>query len=88
MQVEWRPQARISLYTILDYISARNTVAAEDLYQTIERATQSLPQHPTCIDTEECSAPEKSWFTPITSSFTASMPASNTPGSFSRNALS
>ena len=46
MRVEWRPEARAELWIILDYISDRNPVAAEDLYQAIEAATSALLQHP------------------------------------------
>lgn len=31
MLVEWRPEARVELWTILDYIGDRNPVAANDL---------------------------------------------------------
>ena len=44
--VEWRPQARESLWAILDYLSQRNPFAAEALYHAIEEATEALPQHP------------------------------------------
>ncbi|MGM0785055.1 MAG: type II toxin-antitoxin system RelE/ParE family toxin [Pseudomonadota bacterium] len=46
MVVDWRPEARESLWIILDYISERNVPAAEELFAAIERATQSLPEHP------------------------------------------
>ena len=46
MLVEWRPEARAELWTILDYIGDRNPVAADDPYQAIEVATSALPVHP------------------------------------------
>lgn len=46
MLVEWRPQARAELWTILDYIDDRNPAAADALQQAIEAATSALPQHP------------------------------------------
>ena len=46
MLVEWRPEARAELWTILDYIGDRNPVAADDLYQAIEVAISALPLHP------------------------------------------
>ena len=42
----WRPKARRSLWAILDYLGDRNPYAAEDLHQTIKKATKALPQHP------------------------------------------
>ncbi len=46
MLVKWRPEARRELWCILDYIGDRNPVAASDLFDEIESATQALPQHP------------------------------------------
>ncbi|WP_299314751.1 type II toxin-antitoxin system RelE/ParE family toxin [uncultured Halomonas sp.] len=46
LPVEWRPQARQSLWAILDYLGDRNPYAAEALYRTIEETTEALPQHP------------------------------------------
>jgi toxin ParE1/3/4 len=46
MLVKWRPEARHELWCILDYIGDRNPVAAADLFDEIESATQALPQHP------------------------------------------
>lgn len=39
MLVEWRPEARAALWTILDYIGERNPLAVNDLYQAIDAAT-------------------------------------------------
>lgn len=44
--VKWQPQARESLWAILDYLSDRNHYAAEALQRTIEETTEALPQHP------------------------------------------
>ena len=46
MLVKWRPEARRELWCIIDYIGDRNPVAAADLFDEIESATQALPQHP------------------------------------------
>ena len=46
MLVKWRPEARSALWNILNYIGDRNPIAALNLFDEIERATQSLPQHP------------------------------------------
>ncbi|RMM06892.1 hypothetical protein ALQ84_200286 [Pseudomonas caricapapayae] len=46
MLVEWRPEARADLWSILNYITDQNPMAAERLNQTIEAATTALPQHP------------------------------------------
>lgn len=46
LSVEWRPQARQSLWAILDYLGDRNHYAAESLYQTVVDTTEALPQHP------------------------------------------
>lgn len=46
LSVEWRPQARQSLWAILDYLGDRNHYAAESLYQAIVDTTEALPQHP------------------------------------------
>ncbi|KPX32989.1 MULTISPECIES: type II toxin-antitoxin system mRNA interferase toxin, RelE/StbE family [Pseudomonas syringae group] len=46
MLVEWRPEARADLWSILNYITDQNPMAADRLNQTIEAATTALPQHP------------------------------------------
>jgi len=46
MFVEWRPEARAALRTILSYIAERNPTAALNLFEEIERSTSALPQHP------------------------------------------
>jgi toxin ParE1/3/4 len=46
MLVEWRPQARESLQSLLTYIADRNQSAARALADDIERATSALPEHP------------------------------------------
>lgn len=46
MLVDWNPLARASLRAILDYIGDRNVLAAQDLYEAIEAATEALPLHP------------------------------------------
>ncbi|EFW77467.1 MULTISPECIES: type II toxin-antitoxin system RelE/ParE family toxin [Pseudomonas syringae group] len=46
MLVEWRPEARAELWSILNYITDQNPMAAERLNQTIEASTTALPQHP------------------------------------------
>ena len=46
MLVEWNPIARAALRTILDFISERNAIAAQDLYDSIATATEALSQHP------------------------------------------
>jgi toxin ParE1/3/4 len=46
MLVEWRPEARISLWEILTRISYFNPVAAFDLGEEIEHAASALPEHP------------------------------------------
>jgi len=45
MRVDWRPEARATLWEILDYIAERNPRAADDLFSVIEAVTTSLPQH-------------------------------------------
>lgn len=44
--VEWKPQAREALWSILDYLSERNPYAAEALHRAIEETAEGLPQHP------------------------------------------
>lgn len=46
MLVKWRPEARQELWSILDYIGDHNPIAAFNLFDEIEQATQALPQHP------------------------------------------
>jgi addiction module RelE/StbE family toxin len=46
MLVEWRPQARENLLSLLSYIAGRNQDAARALAKDIERATSALPDHP------------------------------------------
>ncbi|MBF0167134.1 MAG: type II toxin-antitoxin system RelE/ParE family toxin [Alphaproteobacteria bacterium] len=46
MRVEWRAEALADLWAILDYIDERNPAAADRLFQAIEAAIQSLPEHP------------------------------------------
>lgn len=44
--VEWRPKARRSLWSILDYLVERNPYAAAELLSTIRKTVEALPQHP------------------------------------------
>ena len=46
LSIQWLPQARDNLATIIEYIAERNELAALDLADDIERATSQLPQHP------------------------------------------
>ncbi|MCE7520236.1 type II toxin-antitoxin system RelE/ParE family toxin [Vreelandella titanicae] len=71
--VEWRPQARESLWSILYYLSQHNPFAAEALYQAIEEATEAAgyPSIPTCIAQVALWVPEKLWCTPTILWFTA-----------------
>lgn len=46
LPIQWLPQARDNLATIIEYIAERNELAALDLADDIERATSQLPQHP------------------------------------------
>lgn len=46
MLVEWRPQARENLQSLLGYIADRNQNAARALADDIEKATSALPEHP------------------------------------------
>ncbi len=46
MLVKWRPEARLELWSILDYIGDRNPIAAANLFDAIEQTTQALPEHP------------------------------------------
>jgi len=46
LPIQWLPQARNNLATIIEYIAERNELAALDLADDIERATSQLPQHP------------------------------------------
>ena len=46
MLVEWRPQARENLRSLLSFIAQRNLDAARALADDIERATSALPEHP------------------------------------------
>ncbi|PAU75290.1 type II toxin-antitoxin system RelE/ParE family toxin [Halomonas salipaludis] len=46
LTIEWKPQARESLWTILNYLSDRNPYAALALQEVIEETVQALPQHP------------------------------------------
>ena len=45
MRVDWRPEARATLWEILDYIAERNPSAADNLFSAIESVTSSLPHH-------------------------------------------
>lgn len=45
MLIEWRPEARVELWQILNYIGDRNLAAAIELNQSIEAAVSALPQH-------------------------------------------
>lgn len=44
--IEWQDEAEADLLEILSYISERNAPAAFNLYQSIERALEHLPDHP------------------------------------------
>ena len=46
MLVKWRPEARRELWEILDFIGDRNPIAASNLFDAIEQATQTLPHYP------------------------------------------
>ena len=46
MLVDWNPVARAALRSILDFISQRNALAAQRLFDAIATATEALPQHP------------------------------------------
>lgn len=46
LPVQWLPNARDNLATIIDFISDYDDVAAEKLQDEIERAAAQLPQHP------------------------------------------
>lgn len=42
----WSDEATADLLDILDYIAARNPVAADRLHEAIVHATERLPDHP------------------------------------------
>lgn len=46
MQVDWRPDARRDLLEILDFISDRDQVAAENLYSRITSYTELIARFP------------------------------------------
>lgn len=46
MLIEWGPDARAQLWTILDYLSQRNPVAASELNQAIEASVLTLSRRP------------------------------------------
>jgi toxin ParE1/3/4 len=46
LAIEWRPDARLDLIEILDFIASHNLTAAIELEALISRALEHLPFHP------------------------------------------
>jgi toxin ParE1/3/4 len=46
LPIEWRPTANEDLVEILDYIKARNELAAQRLFDRIESALEHTSEHP------------------------------------------
>ena len=44
--IEWRPEARAKLVTVLEYIVERNVGAAKEILKAVGKAIAYLPDHP------------------------------------------
>ncbi len=46
LPIEWRPSALEDLVEIMQYISARNAIAAQRLFERIEASIEHTSEHP------------------------------------------
>jgi toxin ParE1/3/4 len=46
LAVNWRPEARLDLSEIFDFIAAKNLTAAEELVERLSAVVEALPNHP------------------------------------------